>query len=128
MVGGPVEAYAMLHESSKGSGQGAAVWVTKGRVIESCGPSRRRPTSAGLPCVQSDVVVVAARAEERGLIAHSLGHLEPEDARVERDGAVQVSDLQVDMADDGPGVDRWLGLVAQVRTPESCRTRRSSMQ
>ena len=59
-----------------------------------------------LPGVQPDVVVVAARRDERRLRAVPLRQLETKDTAVERQRTFQVGDLQVDVADPGAGVDR----------------------
>ena len=65
----------------------------------------RRRAAERLPRVQRNVVVVAAGGEERGR-PPGLLHLEPEHVAVERDGSVEVGDLQVDMTDVGAGIDR----------------------
>jgi hypothetical protein len=51
------------------------------------------------------VVVVAAGAEEGGGRAHPLRQLEAQHALVERQRAVEVGDLQVDVADVDAGID-----------------------
>ena len=45
------------------------------------------------------MVVVAAGRDEGGLVAEPAGELEAEHALVERQGAVEVGDLEVDVAD-----------------------------
>jgi hypothetical protein len=50
------------------------------------------------------VVVVAAGGEERGLVSHALHEVEAEHVPVEPDRAVEVRDLQMDVAD----VDAWI--------------------
>src|SRR5205085_8528607 len=70
-----------------------------GEVVEPCRPRRRRRSAAALPGIQADVVVVAARREERGLVAVALGHVEAEHVTVEGERAVDVRDLQVNVAD-----------------------------
>jgi hypothetical protein len=52
------------------------------------------------------VVVVTAGRDERGLVAEPAGELEAERALVERECAVEVRDLEVDVADVGSGVER----------------------
>ena len=52
------------------------------------------------------MVVVPARGDEGGLVAVPLLHLEPEDTSVERERAIDVRDLQVDVPDVDAGIDR----------------------
>ena len=54
-------------------------------------------------------MVVAACREERGLIAHALHEVEAEHAAVEVERAVDVGDLEMDVADVHPGIDRRWG-------------------
>ena len=51
-------------------------------------------------------MVIAPGGDERGLVAEPLHELEPEHAAVEVERAVEVGDLQVDVADPRPGADR----------------------
>ena len=51
------------------------------------------------------MVVVAAGTQERRRVAHPLGEFEPEDALVEGEGAFDVGDLQVHVADVYPRID-----------------------
>ena len=75
-------------------------------MVQARGPRRRRRPAQALPGVQPDVVVVAARRDERRLRAVPLGDLEAEDAAVEPQRPLQVGDLQVDVADADLGIDR----------------------
>jgi hypothetical protein len=52
------------------------------------------------------VVVVAAGGDEGGVGAPTLHQLEAEEAAVEVEGAVDVGDLEVDVADVDAWVDR----------------------
>ena len=52
------------------------------------------------------MVVVAAGRDERGLVAHALLQLEAEHAAVEAERALEVGDLQVDVADVDARIDR----------------------
>ena len=52
------------------------------------------------------MVVVAAGRDERGLLAVALHQPEAEHAAVEGERAVEIGDLEVDVADPGLGVDR----------------------
>ena len=50
-------------------------------------------------------MVVSAGGDERGLRAVALHELETENAAVEAEGAVEVGDLEMNMADAGAGGD-----------------------
>jgi len=52
------------------------------------------------------VVVLTAGGEECRLVAHALHEVEAEHVPVEADGAVDVRDLQMDMADVDAGIDQ----------------------
>jgi hypothetical protein len=51
------------------------------------------------------VVVIVPRTEERGRTAHALRDLEAEHALVERQRAIEIGDLQMNMADFGSRID-----------------------
>ena len=51
------------------------------------------------------MVVVVAGGDEGGLVAHPLLQLEAEDADVEAERALDVGDLQVDVADVDARID-----------------------
>ena len=75
--------------------------------MEEPGASRRRGAAAlALPGVEADVVVVAARGKEDCVLPVPLHHVEPEHAVVEREGALQIGDLEMDVADADLGLDR----------------------
>ena len=52
-------------------------------------------------------MVVVAGCEEGRLVTHALLHLEAEDVAVERDSAVEVGDLQVNMPDVHSGIELY---------------------
>src|SRR5688572_30022255 len=66
---------------------------------------RRRPAET-FPDVETDMVVVAARRNKRSLLTISLGQFETENAAIEAERALEVGDLQVDVADANAGIDR----------------------
>jgi hypothetical protein len=49
--------------------------------------------------------MVAAGGEKGRRVAETLGEFEAQDARVEVEGALEVCDLEVDVADSGFGMD-----------------------
>ena len=70
------------------------------RIVKCCSvarPRRRLPGAATLPGVPAEVVVVAARAQERRLGAELRHQVEPEQVAVEADRLVDVGDAQVDV-------------------------------
>jgi len=117
VVGGAGEGDAGVAEAAEGVGEGGSVGVEDREVVEAGGAGGRRPTAPALPGVQADVVVVAAagRGEEDGLGAHALDDVEAEDAVVEGEGAFEVGDAEVDVADaDGAGHGGWYGRGAEI--------------
>ena len=58
-------------------------------------------------------MVVAAGGDEGGVLAVALHQLEAEHAAVEVEGAVDVGDLEVDVADVDAGIDRLDSLVIE---------------
>src|SRR5204863_1351895 len=80
---------------------------------------RRRPTPA-LPDVEADVVVIAAGREERCRPAVVLLHLEAEHVAVEGLRAVEVGNLEMDVADRGAGRDRVVAHRRKVSQKYGC--------
>ena len=65
-------------------------------------------------------MVIATRAKERSARAHALHHVKAEQVMIERDCPIQISDLEVDVADpylrvDGIVSRHLLRLTAQPR-------------
>ena len=58
-----------------------------------------------LPGIQPDVVVIAARRNERRLVAVALHDLEAEHAAIKSQRAVEVGDFQMDVSDAGASDD-----------------------
>src|SRR6185437_8655246 len=84
-------------------------------VIQAGRSGRGRRSVAALPRVQSDVMVIAAGAEERRRRSHPRRDLEAEDAVVKREGPFEIGDFQVHMTDVDAGIDwlRHLSIIAQ---------------
>jgi hypothetical protein len=100
-----VEGDSRVLESAKGIGESGPGGVENGDVVEARAAGRGRGSAATLPGVQAEVVVVAAGGDEGGGAAVALGKLEAEDAAVEGEGALEVGDFEVDMADAYAGMD-----------------------
>src|SRR5665809_2973 len=64
--------------------------IPNGKMIQAGGTRRWRLTSLTFPRVQCDVMVMAARREERGLIAISLHQVEPQHAAIKFRCAIKV--------------------------------------
>src|SRR5580704_11246787 len=105
VVGGAFEGNFCGEDAAKGGGEFRARGVDDGGVVEAGGARWRRVAGETFPGVQADVMVIAAGGEERGGVAHALHNLQAEHAGVELDGALEVADLEVDVAD----ADAWVG-------------------
>src|SRR5947209_15648317 len=68
VVARPVEADACGEDAAQRIGERLPVGIPDGRVVEACRVARRRAAALRLPRVQADVMVVAARGDERGLL------------------------------------------------------------
>jgi hypothetical protein len=106
MVRGAFEGDAGHDEAPQGIGQGAPLGVQDGEVKKAGAPRRGRRAAAALPGVEPDVVMVAAGADEGRGRAHLLHQLETEDATVEPEGPVEIGDLQMDVPDADPRIER----------------------
>ena len=85
--------------------------VEDGDVEQARRAAARRRAAAALPGVQPDVVVVAARRDERRLVAVPLRAARSRGRRSRTECALQVGDLQVDVADVDARVDPHGGSV-----------------
>lgn len=99
VVGGTVEGDAGAQQAGEGIGEGGAGWVHDGEVVEAGGAGRGGAAGAALPGVEADVVVVAAGGEKGGGIAEAEGHGEAEHIAIEAEGALEIGDLEVHVAD-----------------------------
>src|SRR3954462_1102897 len=74
-------------------------------VIEPGRARRWRRAAFALPGVEPDVVVIAAGRDEGRAGAHALHQLETEHAAIEAERAIEIGDLEVNVADPGAGGD-----------------------
>ena len=107
VVAGAVERDAGRHQAAERVGERGARRIEDRDVIEAGRAGRRRRAALALPGVEADVVVIAAGRDEGRLRAHALHQLEAEHAAIEGERAVEVGDLEVDVADPGAGMDGW---------------------
>lgn len=105
VVGCAVEWNLGGQETAEGVSEVGAGRVEDRRVIKAGVPGRGRGGAEAFPRVESDVVMIPAGGDKRSLRAVALHQLEAEDAAVEAERAVEISDLQVHMADPGAGSD-----------------------
>ena len=75
-------------------------------MVQARRAGRGRRSAFALPGIQADVMVVATGRNERGLGAVALDQLKAEHAAIEVKRAVEIGDLQMDMADPDAGIDR----------------------
>src|SRR4029078_10620198 len=84
VIGRALESHAGLDQAAERIAEGGPVWIADRDMVEPCGSRRRRLALAALPRVQADVVVVAPRAQEGGLLSQARGQLESKHAGIER--------------------------------------------
>lgn len=66
---------------------------------------RRRLAIRALPCVESNVVMIAARGEKGAAAAIPLRQLKAEHIPVKSNRALQIRDLEMDMSDACSGIN-----------------------
>jgi hypothetical protein len=66
---------------------------------------RRRLAIRALPCVESNVVMIAARGEKGAAAAIPLRQLKAEHIPVKSNRALQIRDLEMDMSDACPRIN-----------------------
>ena len=99
VVGRAFERDAGGDEAAQGVGERGAVGIKNRGVVEAGGAGGGRGAAAAFPGVEADVVMVTAGGDERGLRAEALHEFEAEHVAVEGERAVEVGDLEVDVAD-----------------------------
>jgi hypothetical protein len=107
VIGRALKRNTGLHQTVEGVTELRPVRIEDGKMVEARGTARWWRSTLALPGVEPDVVMVAPSGDERSLVANALRELEPEDAAVEGERAIQVGDLEMDVTDTDGGVD-WL--------------------
>ena len=105
VVCGSVKSDAGGKEAAKGVGECGARGIKNREVVEAGGSAGWRLAAERLPGVEADVVVIAAGGEEGCGVADTRGDVEPEDALVEGEGALEVGDAEVNVAHAGLRMD-----------------------
>ena len=88
---------------------------------------RRIPVPA-LPCVEADVVVIAASRYESGSRTVTLRYREAENPDIESERAFEIRHLEMDMTDADAGIDRRRGGSDRVRVRRAREIDESSRQ
>ena len=105
MIARSLEWHTGLPEPTERITERHAVRIADRKMIEAGRAGRRRASPLAFPCVETDVVMIAASAEERRRFPHALSHFEAKHAGIERQGPLEVRNFQVNVADIGAGVD-----------------------
>ncbi len=123
VVGGAFERDFCGEDAAKSGGEFGARGVDDRGVVEAGGAGGRRIAAETFPRVEADVMVVAAGGEECGGVAHALHDLQAEHAGVELDGAFEVGDLEMDVADAHAGMgDVGLAWIDRCSGTNSCES------
>jgi hypothetical protein len=84
-------------------GEGSAGRVQDRSMKQARCAFRRRLAAFAVPCVEADVMVIAASGDKSSLFTVTLHQLEAEYTLIKAKGAIEVCDLEVNMADTSPG-------------------------
>jgi len=106
VIGGATDRDARLDEALQGVAERRPVRIADRDVVQARRSGGRRRPLTTLPRVQAKVMVVAACAEEGRIVAEALSHLKPQHVAVEREGSVDVRDLEVNVPDVDARIDR----------------------
>jgi hypothetical protein len=105
VIGGTFERDVGTDEAAECVGELGARGIDDGEVIEAGGAGCRRGAAMALPGVEADVVMVSTCGEEGSGIADALCDLKAEDVMIERERAIEVGDLEMDVTYSGLWVD-----------------------
>jgi hypothetical protein len=106
VVGGAFEGNSSSHEAAQRVGKFGARRIENGKMIEARGLSRRRRTASALPSIQPNVMMIAASGQKGGAAPVKLRDLKAQDVAIESEGAIEIGDLQMDVADGDTGMER----------------------
>ena len=105
VVGGAVEGDFSGEKPVQGGGEGGAIGIKNGSVIEARRAGRRRRAAETFPSIDGDVVMISAGGEKRCARTEALHRLQAEHAAVEVQSAFDVGDFEVDVADADLRID-----------------------
>src|SRR5262245_9381470 len=90
---------------AQGVGEEFAGRVKNGRMVKPGGPGPGRRSAPALPGIEAEVMMIAA-GRYKGRTWPACGERKSQYPAVEIERLLQIGNLQVDMADPHPGVDR----------------------
>src|SRR5882724_482025 len=108
MVACPCKRNVRLHQPSESIGQGGTGGIQNREMIKAGRALWRCRPIATLPGVESDVMMITARGNKGRFFAMALCELEPKNAAVKIERALQMSHLQMHMPDVHAGTDCFL--------------------
>ena len=109
VIGGAFEGYSRFDEPAQGVGQRRPRGVNYCNVVKAGCSRRRRRTTLAFPCIQPDVMVVAARRNKRRVASIALGQFKAQHTAIEPKSAFEVSRLEMDVADSDFRIYGWHG-------------------
>ncbi len=101
MVGRSLQGDICPHEPTQGISQIRACRIENGEVVQTRSAMSGRMATGTFPRVQPNVMMVAAGREKGRLISKSLHEEKPRNIPIKTDGAIEIGDLEVDVADAG---------------------------
>ena len=105
VIGRAVNRDARCHKPTLRISELCAIRIECGGVKQPRAAARRRVAAETLPSVQSDVMMIAARRDESGLLSISPRELKAEHAAGKLKRALEIGHPQVNVADADAGMD-----------------------
>ncbi len=105
MIRSAVQFDACLHQPAERIRQCRARRINDGQMIQSRAARRRWRTARALPRVQPDVMMIAARRNERRLRTKPLLQFKAQHVAIKFQRAFEVGDFQMHMADADVRID-----------------------
>ncbi len=88
-------------------GQFGACRIQNGEMIKAGCSMRWRTSARALPSVQTDVMMITAGGDKRGIIAVALHQFKSEYATIKIQRTLEICDFEMDMADADARIDRF---------------------
>src|SRR5438093_3259926 len=100
VIGDAVEPDAGFTQTFDSRCKAAAIGIADRQMVQARVPLSRRRAAAAEPCVQRDVMVIVAGREKRGaVVGQAQNEIEAENVLVERERAIEIGHLQMNMPD-----------------------------
>jgi len=106
MIRRPIQFDPRRHQPTQRIRQLRARRIQNRQMIQAGCARSRRPTAFTLPGIQPNMMVIPTRRQKRRLCAVHLRHLKPQHIPIKPQRPLQISDLQVNMADARLRMDR----------------------